>query len=476
MWRRGLIAAVLLAALISPSANAFQPRVINGVDPAPGEMPFLVSIMNASDYSRDGAFQAQYCGGALTTPTTVVTAAHCLINPKSGRLSQPTDILIGFGPRLRAPNLRTVPITSFAIHPNYDLRTAQYDIAVLTLASAQDDIPTISPMRPSDESSYTEPGTPARVAGWGNTSVTGSAYPDHFRIGNVVVFPNQSCGSGAPFTVNNVVFRGFKRGEAFPETMVCAAGATSTARVTDSCQGDSGGPLVAGQGVAARLIGVVSWGDTCASNYPGVYTRVSAMSNFLQEVGALSSLAPTVPPGIEVTPLNEGLRITFYPANDGSRVNTFAATAQRGDERGECFATPRRDRLPTACEITGLINGEVYEVSAIAANTLGDSPATPPVSSTPIPVPDPGRITNIDVKPGGVAVISVSPPDGNGTAITSHRVSCTPLPRGATRSAQVRDGSVTLRNLRPGTYACRIIVRNAVGVVDTIPFDFKARR
>lgn len=473
---RGLIAGLLIAAFLHPAAAAQQARVINGIEPSQSDMPFLVSILNAADYARDGAFQAQYCGGALTSPTTVVTAAHCLINPKSGRLATPSDILIGVGPRLRAPNLLVVPITGFVIHPLHDLRTAQYDVAVLTLAAPIPNAPTITPLRPSDEPSYTEPGTSARVAGWGNTSVTGSAYPDTFRIGNVVIFPNDSCGSGAPFAVNDIPFRGFKRGEAFAETMICAAGAITAARVIDSCQGDSGGPLVVGEGVGARLVGVVSWGDTCASNYPGVYARLSAMSTFLQENGALSSLAPTVPPGIAVTPLNDALRVTFFPANDGSIVNTFAATVRGTGGTQSCFATPRRDRLPTSCEVAGLTNGQSYEVSAIAANALGDSPSTAPTTGTPLPVPDPGRITSFAAKAGGVATVRVSAPDGNGSDVTAQRVACRPLPRGVERTAPVRDGSATLRNLRPGRYACRVIAVNAVGSAETIPRDFTARR
>lgn len=476
MWRMGLLALAVTAALIQPSAAALELRIINGVEPAAGDMPFLVSIMNANDYARDGAFQAQYCGGALTSESTVVTAAHCLINPKSGRLATPSEILIGLGPSLRAPTLVAVPITKFVIHPQYDLRTARYDIAVLTLATALPDAPTITPLRPSDEPSYTDPGTSARVAGWGNTSVTGSAYPDSFRIGNVVIFPNESCGGGASFTVNDVAFRGFKRGEAFADTMICAAGAVPPVRVVDSCQGDSGGPLVVGDGVSARLVGVVSWGDTCASNYPGVYTRISAMTTFLQENGALSSLAPTVPPGIEVTPLNDALRITFTPANDGSLVNTFAATVRNADFSGACFATPRRDRLPTSCEVDGLVNGQTYDVSAIAANTLGDSPASDPLAGTPAPVPDPGRIIRFETRPKGNASIRVSAPNGNGTDITSHRVACRPLGGGKERSAAVRDGWVTFKKLAPVTYACRTIAQNAVGVAESTPRDFTARR
>lgn len=466
---------LLLIGAVSPaSAN---PRIINGVEASNGAFGFMVSVMAVDTYQRNGPFQAQFCAGALTTPNTVVTAAHCLVNPKSGARAQPADLIVGIGPDLEDPRLQLVRVSSIAIHPNYELRTARFDVAVLVLEQPVSDVQTIIPLRPTDEPRYTEAGTSAQVAGWGNTSPTGSAFPVRFRIGNVVIFPDESCGGGAPYVVESIRFNGFRAGDAFAAEMLCAAGATSMGRVIDSCQGDSGGPLVVGQGSAARLVGLVSWGDTCAGRYPGVYTRMTSVTDFLQRNSALSSLAPTVPPELSATGMNEQIRATFTPANDGSLVETFAATAidATGTPAGQCFARPRRDGLPAACDITGLANGITYSVVAIAANQLGDSPASTPVTATPLPVPDPGRITQLRAQGDRAVSVRVSAPADNGSPITNHRVSCRPVLGGTDRSAPIRGGRATVRNLPRGLNACRVVAVNAAGLAASIPRDIRVR-
>ncbi len=450
---------------------------MNGAEIPDGEFPFVVSILSARALESAGAFQAQFCAGVLTTPTTVVTAAHCLVDPKTGRKFAPDELLIGFGPQLDLGRLQLERVSSMAIHPKYELRTARHDIAVLTLANPRPEIPVITPLRPTDQPTYVQTDTPAQVVGWGNTSPTGSAFPERLRAGSVSIFPDASCGMGASHTIRGLRFNGFRPGEAFPDEMICAAGVTAESRVIDSCQGDSGGPLIVGEGVAARLVGLVSWGDTCATNYPGVYTRVSTMIDFLQNVGALVSLAPTVPPGIEVTPLNDGVRITFTPANDGSIVTTFAATAtdpQTGAV-AQCFATPRRDGLPAVCDIAGTRNGTSYGVQAIAANDLGNSPPTPTVSVQPLAIPDPGRILNFRTNADRSAVIRVSRANGYGSTITARDVVCRPIAGGAERRSKIRGDQVTLRNLKRGWHACTLSAVTDVGRGTSIPQDFRIR-
>ena len=48
----------------------------------------------------------------------------------------------------------------------------------------------------------------------------------------------------------------------------------------DACLGDSGGPLVVGD----KLVGIVSWGLSCAlTDYPGVYSNVATLRSFVTE-------------------------------------------------------------------------------------------------------------------------------------------------------------------------------------------------
>merc|ERR1712083_1058053 len=67
------------------------------------------------------------------------------------------------------------------------------------------------------------------------------------------------------------------------ETMLCAG-----KQGKDSCSGDSGGPFVIPKGDHWEQIGVVSWGIGCGKqHYPGVYTRVSHMMEWINKVRRL---------------------------------------------------------------------------------------------------------------------------------------------------------------------------------------------
>jgi secreted trypsin-like serine protease len=288
-----------------------------------------------------------------------------------------------------------------------------------------------------------------------------------------VIFPPASCGENERYTVNGVRFFGFDSKDANPESMICAAGATKNQRIIDACQGDSGGPLVVGTGADLRLVGAVSWGETCASRYPGVYTRLSAERAFLATQGAVAIPPPAAAPALSVTPLNGSLQVRITAGQADRNINSYAATATdiaSGATR-TCFAAPTRRSLSGGCTITGLTNGTAYSVTAISANPFGNSPSSEPVIAAPSDQPIAGAITRVTVA-GTNATFQVRKANQNGATLGWNRVVCTPE-SGKLRYAAIRGASVTIRNFAPGAYECLTRITTVAGVASSasIPLE-----
>jgi len=109
-------------------------------------------------------------------------------------------------------------------------------------------------------------GALAVVSGWGTLTAGGSTLPSQLQAVEVYITSRAACNSAyaqyGGITVN----------------MICA-GVTGGGK--DACQGDSGGPLVVGE----KLVGIVSWGLSCAlADYPGVYSNVATLKDFVTNV------------------------------------------------------------------------------------------------------------------------------------------------------------------------------------------------
>ncbi len=470
------VLATLTTGQAATAAPTASPRIVNG-DPGNGaEFPYLVALLTAARVEEEGAFQAQFCGGTLTTPTTVVTAAHCVVDRKTGDVLAPSTILIGFGTSLRGDDLRLVHVTTVTPNPAYLSRTAANDVAILTLAEPITGVAFLQPVGAGEVATLAAPGTAVRVAGWGNTSASGKSFPDAFRVGNVVIFPDASCGAGEPFALGTYTFKGYGASDADARVMLCAIGLTEDQKVIDSCNGDSGGPLVAGQGAGARLVGIVSWGEECAINLPGVYTRVSSQIEFLQANNAIASpkpipnAIPAVAPMLAATAQSARIVVGFA-AGDDAEITAFAATVvdPATGQAWNCFAEPRGDGTPSYCAVEGLANGTAYDVTGIAGNPNGNSPVAGPISVTPIAVPVVGRITKTVSAGRGTATFRVSRSDANGSALVSTRVVCTPVGGGARRGAAVRAGRAVITSMRSVRYSCVLRAQNDVGIAESLP-------
>ncbi|GGV28027.1 serine protease [Kitasatospora herbaricolor] len=266
--RRRTALLALLVALPAPLVAAGQPasaephrRIVGGTATVTGEHPWVVALSSRQQFGAGRS--GQFCGGALVTPTKVVTAAHCFYDEIKGRrVDRPgLRVLVGRDD-LRGSAGREVEVENIWLHPDYSFVANMNDVAVLTLAAPQTDRPVIDLVGQGETEPYAV-GTRAQVYGWGDTVGDGH-YSSTLRGVEVPIVADETCAHAYP---------GGPDGHFDARGMVCAGEAEGG---RDACQGDSGGPLV----VAGRLAGLVSWGTGCAeAAHPGVYTRIGAVAD-----------------------------------------------------------------------------------------------------------------------------------------------------------------------------------------------------
>lgn len=478
----GLLLGVLGAGVAGMSwapfshADAGDPRVVNGDDVDQGQFPYLVALLETERFERDGAFLAQYCAGVLTTPSTVVTAAHCVVDPDSSTLGQihtvePHELVVGVGSVLKTSAIRRFIVTKVAVHPKFDPRSGRNDLAILTLTTPVENRRPLLPMLPAEHSAYAMAGMTARIAGWGSVRSYPPSYPRTLHAGRVTLFPARACGGGHRYSVDATQFYGFDAEDVDPTTMLCAVGVGPQGAVIDSCQGDSGGPLVVGDGRQARLVGITSWGVECAGDRPGVYTKIEAMTDFLREHNALGRAQPTFAPEVTAIPLHQAIRVTFLDADPSTPAAQFAASAVDAATGASyaCYAKQRTDEIRPSCVITGLTNGSSYSVSGFASTDLGDSPASQPQTVTPLPVPTPGRILSWRWVDADTVRISTSRSEGNGSPLRTPSVVCVPIDGGAPKGATIKSGAAVIHGLRRVRHLCSVTATNDVGSTISVP-------
>ncbi|WP_406211237.1 S1 family peptidase [Kitasatospora sp. NBC_01560] len=241
-----------------------QGRIVGGAAVTTGEHPWLVALASRQQFGSGRS--GQFCGGALVTPTKVVTAAHCFYDESKGRRVDRPGLKVVVGrDDLRGSAGHEVAVQSVWIHPDYAFAANMNDVAVLTLSGSEGARPVIELVGQGETEPYLA-GTAARVYGWGDTTGRGD-YSPTLRGVDVSVVPDQTCAQAYP---------GGPDGRFDARGMVCAGEEKGG---KDACQGDSGGPLV----VAGRLAGLVSWGTGCAeAAHPGVYTRVGSVADAIR--------------------------------------------------------------------------------------------------------------------------------------------------------------------------------------------------
>eukprot|EP00510_Aplanochytrium_minuta_P006746 CAMPEP_0184037526 /NCGR_PEP_ID=MMETSP0955-20130417/40567_1 /TAXON_ID=627963 /ORGANISM="Aplanochytrium sp, Strain PBS07" /LENGTH=398 /DNA_ID=CAMNT_0026325691 /DNA_START=144 /DNA_END=1340 /DNA_ORIENTATION=- len=275
-------------------------RIIDGIEAAEGRYPYFVGL------NLDGF--GLFCGGSLIAPSVVLTAAHCLEDFSQLDVTSDVTVIIGLYDTTDNAEVNDVlAVTAMRLHPNYDPETTENDFALLKLAVDSQFEPVAIA---NSDCTNIESDSDVTVMGFGNTEPSGDVGDPNFPFQATLSFiapdilnevslsyvTNGQCDSS--FGASNYVewllelypleadriesYSLSYLDEVLPTitgNMMCAF----SSQGKDSCQGDSGGPLIIkGSNSSTDLqVGIVSFGIGCGSDFPGVYSRISAQYDFI---------------------------------------------------------------------------------------------------------------------------------------------------------------------------------------------------
>lgn len=263
-WLLAVFATVsIFLATFTHSATAVTFPDIDGVKQ--GRAPYLVALWTVN--SQTLAREKLFCSGVLIDPYHFLTAAHCLEGDES-------FVAVG-GVTDSSERGQTLLITDYQIHPRYDAKSLQNDIAIARLYYGVDQAAEWGkfigkyPPIPQNDKKYRKD---MRLFGWGSkqngksSSVVTSVKQDEYK--------NEAKDSFETLNEATMLGAGFKY-----KTENLYAGA---------CYGDSGGPLIANESTSPTLIGVVSYGSAkgCDVKKPTIYTRVAYYKSWIDSTKA----------------------------------------------------------------------------------------------------------------------------------------------------------------------------------------------
>ena len=383
--KRVVLLAALAAAALSPAVAFARPpdatRVVGGTTVTgadPGPFPFMSALVFQG---APNDFVGQFCGGSLIASDRVLTAAHCVYG------SDRAAVVVVVGrKRLSGTGGQRLPVSGFAVDPDYNPKTGANDVAMVLLAgqagAANAPIATVNGSPSSDDALWA-PGTHLRLIGWGATTSDGKSFPDDLQQGTVTRRPDDTCTADYASVPQQF--------DAASE--LCADGPTTAA-----CFGDSGGPLFT-QGSTPRQVGVVSFGGggPCLDPaHPAVFARLGSppVNTFVHGATPVIQPFPTAKPSIAPAPV-VGTASTCEGAQFGGSPVTSQQTVW-GRRTGSLIETVGTGAAytPSAPDVGHSL---VCAVAAFNAGGLGiaqSDPSPAVVEPSPSPTPTEQASTN----------------------------------------------------------------------------------
>jgi Trypsin len=311
----------------SISESRFLAQRIVGGDPATfGEFPWYAK--------GKGGF---YCGSSLIRNDVLLTAAHCFKYFDRGAL-------IGITNLTSSNQVDTIPMVSYHLHPNYIDATNENDIMLIKLERGPNvPVPLVAWNK---DRTIPSNGEVVRTIGFGRVTASGSLSKVLRKV-DINVIDYQTCANDYSNYSQHPI----------DEQMICAGILDVGGK--DSCDGDSGGPLIRQSSGTNIIVGIVAWGEGCASeDYPGVYTRVSTYDQWIQETmcaitsfpcgssttnppaGPKTTRPPTQPPTMAKAPTRPPTQLsrpTNAPTNKPGMVPPVQPKPRIQPKRTRCY-------------------------------------------------------------------------------------------------------------------------------------------
>lgn len=278
--------------LYESSQPALQSQIVNGSISERGARPYQVAVYNLSG--------RQFCGGTLIAKDWVLTAAHCIITER-------LYVRAGVNKLSDKNQGGYYTVSHIYKHPAYTSANSGYDIALLKLSdNVSVKHASVAGLPDSVvDSVLSVAGKRAVVSGWGDQFSGSRVGSDDLLEITISITPNPTvCGKN--IIAPNVICGNAEEGK-------------------DSCQGDSGGPLASQLDGKAYVLGVVSYGIGCSGD--GVYTRVSAYTNWIERVSGVKAgsdnpdlgvdLGPVVQAPVEYRSELVASKYSYAPSKDG---------------------------------------------------------------------------------------------------------------------------------------------------------------
>ncbi|XP_025269824.1 venom serine protease 34 [Camponotus floridanus] len=242
-------------------------KIVGGMETGVNEYPMMAGLVDPSQ-------KDVYCGGTIISERYILTAAHCLDNKNTSNVG----ILVGdhdlsTGADTNASRLYTV--SRFDIHPLYNNESLENDIAIITTNSPISFSEKVGPAcLPFQHQSDSFAGSYVDLLGWGTTEFGGMKSKTLQKV-TLNVITNRDCRQSDP----NLLY-----------SQLCTSGEKK-----DACQFDSGGPVLWQNPTTKRevLVGIISYGNGCGSNEPGINTRVGTYIDWILHVTSGTSYCKT---------------------------------------------------------------------------------------------------------------------------------------------------------------------------------------